>query len=61
MDETSCFLDKCTRKTRHIAARGIRQQIALRNENRETATLIPIISADGTVYPPTVIFSGKQI
>ena len=61
MDETSCFLDKCTRKTRHIAARGIQQQIALWNENRETATLIPIISADGTVYPPTVIFSGKQI
>ena len=61
MDETSCFLDKCTRKTRHISARGNRQQIALRNEKRETATLIPIISADGTVYPPTVIFCGKQI
>jgi len=61
MDETSCFLDKCTRKTRHISARGNRQQIALRNEKWETATLIPIISADGTVYPPTVIFCGKQI
>ena len=61
MDETSCFLDKCTHKTRHIGATGQRQQIAIRNENRETCTLIPIICADGEVYGPTVIFKGKQI
>ena len=42
-------------------ARGNQQQIALWNEKHKTATLIPIISADGTVYPPTVIFCGKQI
>ena len=61
MDETCCFLDKCTHKTRHLGATGQRQQIAIRNENRETCSLIPIICADSKVYGPTVIFKGKQI
>ena len=61
MDETCCFLDKCTHKTRHIGSHGVRQQLALRNENRETATLIPIICADGSLLKPTVIFKGKQL
>ena len=48
MDETCCFLDKCTHKTRHIGPRRLQQQLTLQNENRETATLIPIICADGS-------------
>ena len=58
MDETCCFLDKCTHKTHHMGAAGQHQQMALRNENRETCTLIPIICADGKVYGPAVIFKG---
>jgi len=61
MDETCCFLDKCMRKNHHIGAAGIQQQLALRNENRETCTLIPIICADGEVYGPLVIFKGKHL
>jgi Tc5 transposase DNA-binding domain/helix-turn-helix, Psq domain len=61
MDETSCFLDKSTFKSRHIGSAGQAQQMALRNEVRETATLIPIISADGRVFKPTVIFQGKLL
>ena len=58
MDETCCFLDKSTHKTRHIGSAGQAQQMALRNEVRETATLIPFISADGRVFRPTVIFQA---
>lgn len=61
MDETCCFLDKNTHKTRHIGPAGIKQQMALHNENRETVTLIPIVSASGKVYPPTIIFKGAQL
>jgi len=50
MDETCCFLDKGTHKTRHIGSAGQAQQMALRDEVRETATLIPLISADGRVF-----------
>jgi len=59
MDETCCFLDRSVHKTRHIGSTGQKQQIALRNETRATATMIPIISASGKVFPPTVIFQGK--
>jgi hypothetical protein len=60
MDETSTFLDKPTSKTLHIGAtESSRQPIAIRNENRETATLIPIISAAGKVFKPTIIFKGE--
>jgi len=61
MDESCCFLDKCTHKTQHIGPAKQRQQLAMRNENRETCTMIPIICADGEAYGPTVIFKGKQI
>ena len=61
MDESCCFLDKCTHKTQHIGPHGIQQQMALWNENHETATIIPIICADGSLLKPTVIFIGKQL
>ena len=61
LDKTCCFLDKCTHKTRHIGPAKQKQQLAIRNENRETCTVIPIICADGEAYGPAVIFKGKQI
>jgi hypothetical protein len=61
MDEMCCFLDKCTHKTCHIESASALQQLALRNEVRETATMIPIISASGKVFPPTVIFKGTLL
>ena len=61
MDESCCFLNKCTQKTWHIGPCGIWQQLALQNENHETATLILIICADGSLLKPTVIFKGKQL
>jgi len=61
MDETCCFLDKSTHKTRHIGSASQAQQMALRNEVRDTVTLIPIISASGMVFPPTVIFKGQRL
>lgn len=59
MDETCCFLDKTTHKSCHIGSAGQAQQMSLRNEVRETATLIPFISAAGRVFRPTVIFQAK--
>ena len=56
MDETCCFLDRSVHKTLDIGSKGHKQQIAIRNETRATATMIPIISASGKVFPPTVIF-----
>jgi len=61
MDESCCFLDKCTHKTWHIGPAKQQQQLAMRNENRETCTVMPIICADGEAYGPTVIFKGKHI
>ena len=61
MDETCCFLDKSTHKSRHIGSAGQAHQLALRNEVRETATLIPFISADGRVFRPTVIFQAMLL
>jgi len=59
MDETCCFLDKCTHKSWHIGSASQPQQMALRDEVRDTVTIIPIISAGGKVFPPTVIFKGQ--
>jgi len=59
MDEPCCFLDKSTHKSQHIGSASQAQQMALRDEVRETATMIPIISAGGKVFPPTVIFKGQ--
>ena len=61
MDETCCFLDKCTSKTHHIGPANQLWQMALRNEARDTATMIPIISASGAVFPPTIIFKGMKL
>jgi len=61
MDETCCFLDKSTHKSRHIGSAGQARQMALRDEVRETATLIPIISAAGKVFQPTVIFQAMLL
>jgi len=61
MDETCCFLDKSTQKTRHIGSASQHQQMALRDEAWDTVTLIPIISASGQVFPPTVIFKGQRL
>ena len=61
MDKTCCFLDKCTYKTRHIGSAKQVQQMALQNEVHETATLIPIISANGKVFRPTIIFKGEVL
>ena len=61
MDETCCFLDKNTSKTRHIGSAKQLHQLALRNEVRDTATLIPIISASGNVFKPTIIFKGEVL
>jgi len=47
MDESCCFLDKCTHKTLHIGPAKQQQQLAIQNENRETCTVIPVICADG--------------
>ena len=61
MDETSTFLDKPTSKTLYIGStESSHQPIAIHDENRETATLIPIISAAGKVFRPTVIFKGAR-
>jgi hypothetical protein len=61
MDETCCFIDKSTKRFKVIGHSKQHAQIALKDENRETITLIPLISAAGHLYPPTVIFKGKQI
>ena len=61
MDETCCFLDKCVHKTCHIGPANQLWQMALRNEERETATMLPIISASGVMFPPTIIFKGELL
>ena len=37
-----------------------RSQVAIQDGNREGATVISCISADGCVLTPTVIFKGKN-
>ena len=61
MDETCCFLDKNTSQTQHIGSAKRLHQLALCNEVRDTATLIPIISASGNVFKPTIIFKGEVL
>ena len=61
MDETCCFIDKSTRRFKVIGHAKHYSQTALKDENRESVTLIPLVSASGHVYPPTIIFKGKQI
>jgi len=61
MDETCCFLDKSRTKGRHIGPANQVRQMILRNEARETVTMIPLISANGAVFPPTIIFKGERL
>jgi len=61
MDETCCFIDKSTRHFKVIGCSRQHAQTVLKNENQESITLIPLVSAAGQLYPPTVIFKGKQI
>jgi len=61
MDETCCFLDKNTSKTQHIVSAKQLRQLALCNEVCDTATLIPIISASGNVFRPTIVFKGEVL
>jgi len=61
MDETCCVLDKNTSKTWHISSAKQVHQLALHNEVHNTATLIPIISASGNVFRPTIIFKGEVL
>jgi dimeric dUTPase (all-alpha-NTP-PPase superfamily) len=61
MDETCCFINKSTRCFKVIGCSKQCSQAALKDENQETITLIPLISAAGHLYPPTMIFKGKQI
>jgi len=56
MDEMNCFINKSTRCFKVIGCANQHSQMSLMNENQETITLIP-----GCLYPPTVIFKGKQI
>ena len=61
MDETCCFIDKSTKCFKVIGCAKHYSQTALKDENQESVTLIPLVSASGHVYPPTIIFKGKQI
>jgi len=61
MDESNTFIDKSTRRFKVIGIAKKRAQALLKDENRESVTLIPLISAVGHCYPPTIIFKGKQI
>ena len=61
MDETCCFIDKSTRRFKVIGCSKQCSQTALKDENRESVTLIPLVSASGHLYPPTIIFKGKQL
>ena len=61
MDESNTFIDKSTGRFKVIGLAKKRAQASLKDENRESVTLIPLISAAGHCYPPTIIFKGKQI
>jgi len=61
MDETCCYIDKSTRHFKVIGRSKQSEQMSLKDENQESITLIPLVSAAGQLYPPTVIFKGKQI
>src|SRR5258706_1888159 len=61
MDESNTFIDKSTRRFKVIGIAKKRAQASLKNENRESVTLIPLISAAVLCYPPTIIFKGMQI
>ena len=57
MDETGLQFNH-TPKKRVIGQAGKNQQHTIRSGTRESATIIPLISAAGACPPPTVIFQG---
>jgi hypothetical protein len=61
MDKSNTFINKSTRRFKVIGIANKRAQASLKDENRESVTLIPLISTAGHCYPPTIIFKGKQI
>ena len=60
MDESSFAFGRAC-KTRVIGQTGERVQHSLRDGNRETATLMVLISAAGACMPPCVIFQGQKL
>ena len=60
MDETSIAFGRAC-KTRVIGQAGNRVQLSQRDGNRETATIMPLISAAGACMPPCVIFKGQKL
>ena len=52
---------KTTRRFKVIGIAKKQAQASLKDKSRESVTLIPLISAAGHYYPPTIIFKGKQI
>jgi len=60
MDESSCAFGRSC-KTRVVGQAGKWVQHAQRDGNRETATLMPLISAAGACMPPCVIFKGHKL
>jgi len=61
MDESNTYIDKSTRRFKVVGIAKKRAQALLKDENRNSVTLIPLISAAGHCYPPTIIFKGKQL
>jgi|SRR5882757_3329106 len=60
MDESS-FIFGHACKTRVIGQAGNRVQHSQRDGRRESATIIPLISAAGACMPPCVIFKGQKL
>jgi hypothetical protein len=60
MDESS-FIFGHACKTRVIGEAGNRIQHSQRDGSRETATVMPLISAAGACMPPCVIFKGQKL
>lgn len=60
MDESN-FIFGHACKTRVIGQAGNRVQHSQRDGSRETATVMPLISAAGACMPPCVIFKGQKL
>ena len=60
MDESS-FIFGHACKTRVIGQAGNQVQHSQRDGSRETATVMPLISAAGACMPPCVIFKGQKL
>jgi len=60
MDESSFTFGRAC-KTRVIGQTGEQVQHSLQDGNRETATLMVLISTAGACMPPCVIFQGQKL